>query len=210
MYARLEPSGACLLIYFVPLRLLTKRLSKQSLDCTKICQSLFIRHPVSRHGPQRLYLSSQKYGYDFVISVTQKGINSKMLNYLATSEEPVVQICYIADSEGSPQSIDYETLKTIDNGIDPFTLENGIDTSSNADFRNLYNARFMAGIQATPGSPAGSDASKIPEIVVLGSDASAFRFNLACSEFVIVQLYPAEGSDVPASWTRSSQTPDSP
>jgi hypothetical protein len=118
------------------------------------------------------FLSDAKYGYDIVVATTQMSINSIMLNFLAARQEPTVNVCYIADQQGVPTDIDYKQLKKNAQGIDPFALPNNLD-SILKDFQNLFKARFMVGFRMTLGIPKVSDPTKVPDVVILGSDTSA-------------------------------------
>ena len=40
-------------------------------------------------------LACSKYGYDFVVATTQASINSTMLNFLASRQEPTVNVCFV-------------------------------------------------------------------------------------------------------------------
>lgn len=119
------------------------------------------------------HISSPKYGYDFVVATTQASINAAMMNFLSTRKEPTVNVCYIADDEGNPVRIDYTELKKRANGSDPFKVPNRVSPSGNADFRNLYGARFMMGFSARLGLPRVAQPSLLPDIVVLESDTAS-------------------------------------
>ncbi|KAI1121516.1 hypothetical protein F5Y10DRAFT_288427 [Nemania abortiva] len=154
------------------------------------------------------YISAPRYGYDFVVATTQQSINATMLTFLASRQEPVAYICYIADSAGKPERIDYNELKKRAHGTDPFGLPGTVDPNS-TEFRNLLSARFLMGIRAQLGIPKVSDPTKVPDVVSLGADTSAVNFNMLCSDFVIVKLDPGSGYN-PASWFRASQPKDAP
>lgn len=150
------------------------------------------------------FLSSPVYGYDCVVATTQESINATMKLFLSSGTEPVVNICYVADSSGNPIQIDYEQLKTSAKGSDPFTVPNGADPNTNQDLKNLIGARFMVGFRAQIGLPPGYAPTGLPDIVTLGSDTSAVTFNLMCSEFIVVQLTPG-GGYAPPNWMNAAQ-----
>jgi hypothetical protein len=149
-------------------------------------------------------LSSAKYGYDFVVATTQSSINSTMKEYLSNLPEPEVVICYVADNNGIPTPIDYDTLKQKANGTDPFSVPQ--TNPSSQDLQNLLKARFMVGFKAQIGLPPGYLPANIPDIVTLGADTSAVSYNLMCSEFDVVQYTPGGGYN-PPSWMNVSQPP---
>lgn len=155
-------------------------------------------------GYSQSNLSAPSYGYDFVVATTQESINATMKLFLSGATEPVVNICYVADAQGNPQQIDYDTLKANAQGSDPFAVPNGADPNSDQDLKNLIGARFMVGFRAQIGLPPGYAPTDIPDIVTLGADTSAVTFNLMCSEFIVVQLTPGSGY-APPSWMNMSQ-----
>jgi len=42
------------------------------------------------------YLSSPRYGYDFVVATTQTSINATIKEFLSKGTEPEVLVCYVA------------------------------------------------------------------------------------------------------------------
>ena len=55
-------------------------------------------------------LSASRYGYDFVVATTQASINATVKLSLSGLTEPVVTVCYVANSAGQPVEVDYEQL----------------------------------------------------------------------------------------------------
>ncbi|HYI47229.1 MAG TPA: hypothetical protein VEX35_02080 [Allosphingosinicella sp.] len=125
--------------------------------------------------------------------------------FLSSNQEPVANICYIADANGNPTQIDYETLKTNAKGSDPFAVPNGADPSTDQDLKNLMAARFMVGFRAQIGLPPGYAPTAIPDVVKLGQDSASVTFNLMCSEFTVVQLVPGGGYAPQPTWMNASQ-----
>jgi hypothetical protein len=154
-------------------------------------------------------LSNPRYGYDFVVATTQASINATMLEFLASLQEPVVNVCYVADQNGQPVPMIYEELKERAHGSDPFTIPANADPTTNPHLLNLYEARFMVGFRARLGIPRVANPSLLPDVVTLGSDTSAVLFNMLCSQFNIVQLVPAGGYS-PPSWSNQSQPAGTP
>jgi hypothetical protein len=150
-------------------------------------------------------LSSVDYGYDFVVATTQESINATMKLFLSSGQEPVVNICYVADDHGNPKQIDYEQLKANAHGSDPFTVPDDADPATDPDLQNLIGARFMVGFRAQIGLPPGYSPRTVPDVVTLGADTSAVTFNLMCSEFIVVQLTPGSVYAPAASWMNKSQ-----
>ncbi|KAK3354080.1 hypothetical protein B0T25DRAFT_632340 [Lasiosphaeria hispida] len=152
-------------------------------------------------------LSNAVYGFDFVVAVTQAGINATMKSFLDSLTEPLVNICYTADKKGNPLLTPYEDVLKSANGSDPFEVPDGATPDTNSDLVNLDNARFIAGFRARIGLPAASDVSKIPDIVTLGSDTSAVKFNMLCSDFIIVSNGMSKFDNT---WVRKVQDPNAP
>jgi hypothetical protein len=149
-------------------------------------------------------LSSAGYGYDFVVATTQASINTTMKEFLSSGTMPVVNICYVADPNGNPTQIDYETLKTNAHGSDPFSVPSGADPNSDQDLKNLIEARFMVGFRAQIGLPGGYAPADVPDVVTLSANGTAVAFTLMCSEFQVLQLVPGGGYNTPT-WMNASQ-----
>lgn len=152
------------------------------------------------------YLSSANFGYGAVVATTQASINAMIKEYLYSSTQPEALICYVADAEGNPAAIDYQTLLTQTNGTDPFSIPANADPATDPGIANLQKARFMVGFKATLGIPPGYALNAIPDFVTLGADATAVTFRLMCSEFIVVSYTPSGGYS-PAQWMWQSQPP---
>ena len=151
-------------------------------------------------------LSSPRYGYNVVVATTQASINAAMKLFLDNLEQPIVNVCFIADSNGSPLQIDFDDVRRV---CDPFTIPGNAQPGSDPNIQKLLGLRFMAGFRARLGIPTSiRDPRKVPDLVVLGSDTSAVTFNLLCSEFEIVELTPGGYSGM--TWTHLSQSDGDP
>ena len=153
-------------------------------------------------------LSSTRYNYDFVVATTQASINATMKLFLSGLTEPVVTVCYVADSAGRPVEADFDDLVKSANGANPFNVPANADPTTDHDLQNLFGARFMMGFRAQIGLPPGLLPGQVPDIVTLGSDTSAVGYNLLCSQFQVVELTP--GGYGPPSWLNESQPADTP
>ncbi|KAF5650609.1 hypothetical protein F52700_326 [Fusarium sp. NRRL 52700] len=152
-------------------------------------------------------LSSGHYGYDFVVAVTQASINATLKAFMRNLQEPIVTVYYVADDNGNPVQMDFQSFKKVAGETDPFTMPDGADPHG-VDVKNLINARFLAGFRARIGIPPVQDSSDIPDIVTLGSDISTVLYNMVCSEFTVVQL--KFGGYGPTSFVSNSQPTDKP
>ncbi|KAI9046010.1 uncharacterized protein KD926_005956 [Aspergillus affinis] len=139
------------------------------------------------------FLSSAKYGYDFVVATTQASINSDLLLFLSESQQPVQYLCFLADENGNPTNmITLEELLKLTEDINPFEIPAGTDYSD-AKVTKLTAARFMVGIQIQMGLPPGVMPKNLPAIVDLGDDAKTVKFNMFCSQFTVIENTPANG-----------------
>jgi len=131
------------------------------------------------------FLSSPDYGYDYVVAVTQDSINATALSFLSTNQ-PVVNVCYIYDDNGDPEQIEYGAFKKKANGADPFNIaESGPDRE--ALLKNLDAGGFMFGFRAAMGLPEGFEV--FPDIVTLGPAAEdPIIYRLLCKNFLLVEL----------------------
>ncbi len=138
------------------------------------------------------FLSSAKYGYDFVVATTQESINNTMMEYLADLESSEVVRCYIQDAKGNPQLIEHSELVKQAKGSDPFKIPDN-SPAGDQDLKNLNDVYFWYAFKASIGYPNGyapftPNGPALPPIVTLGSDTSSVKFNLTCANFQIVQL----------------------
>ncbi len=151
------------------------------------------------------YLSSSKYGYDFVVATTQASINSGLKEYLNTINQPSTTLCFLADSKGNPNTpITLDALKAKTEGIDPFSIPDGTQYSDSR-ITTLTENKFMVGLKLKLGLPPGIMPKDLPTIVELGSSANNVGFNLLCSEFEIIQNTPPGGFASEGSWNVWSQ-----
>ncbi|KAL6406542.1 hypothetical protein AUP68_09341 [Ilyonectria robusta] len=153
------------------------------------------------------YLSDPHYGYDFVVAVTQESINATLKAYLASLQEPMVNVCFVAAVDGTPTPMDYESFLTLSGGTDPFTMPDGANPEG-SDVQNLMKARFMAGFKAQLGIPSVQNPADLPDIVTLSSSISTVQYNMVCSEFTIVQVNASVYA--PPSFTSISMPSDNP
>ena len=65
------------------------------------------------------------------------------------------------------------------------------------------------GFHAKLGVPPMDDPTKIPDLVTLGADTAAVRFNMLVAEFTVIQLDPGSGYN-PPSWLNRVQPKNSP
>jgi hypothetical protein len=152
------------------------------------------------------YLSSQRYGYDIVVATTQASINAAMKTFLDNLEQPLVNVCFVADGSGNPVRIDFnDVLKA----CDPFAISANVNPDNDPNLKKLFDMRFLAGFRVRLGIPASiHDPRKVPDLVVLGNETAAVTFNLLCSEFEIVELSP--GGYTGRTWAHLSQSDGDP
>lgn len=157
------------------------------------------------------FLSSPKYGYDFVVATTQASINSGLKEYLDTIDQPTTSLCFLADPKtGNPTTqISLVDLKAKTGGIDPFQIPAGTKYSD-PRIAKLTEAKFVVGLKLKLGLPPGVLPKDMPPIVDLGSSANNVRFNLFSSEFEIIENSPPSGWGGKGSWNVWSQPSGTP
>jgi hypothetical protein len=159
---------------------------------------------------KKSFLSSPKYGYDFVVATTQASINAGLKEYLNTINQPTTAICFLADELGNPTTqISLDELKAKTGGIDPFEIPNGTNYSD-PRITTLTQNRFVVGLKLKIGLPPGVLPMDMPPIVDLGSSANNVTFNLFCSEFQVIQNSPPSGWGHTGSWNVWTQAPGTP
>ncbi|KAJ2995714.1 hypothetical protein NUW58_g1195 [Xylaria curta] len=152
------------------------------------------------------YLSSPKYGYDFVVATTQASINSGLAAFLAEGDQPTLYLCFLVDPlTGNPtDEVTLEELLDKTNGINPFDIPAGTPYTD-PRIAPLTTALFCVGIKIQIGLPPGIAPKNLPPIVSLGSNASNVVFNLFCSEFTVIQNQPPSGWGSTGTWNVWSQ-----
>lgn len=146
------------------------------------------------------FLSSQKYGYDFVVGTTQASINSSLKEYLDQCSQPETYLCFLADSKGNPtEEISLEDLMAKTGGVNPFEIPNGT-SYDDPRISTLTKNMFVVGLKIKMGLPSNILPKDLPPIVSLGDSADNVRFNLLCSEFEIIQNSPPSGFGSAGSW----------
>ncbi|KAI2642502.1 hypothetical protein GGS21DRAFT_174621 [Xylaria nigripes] len=157
------------------------------------------------------FLSSEKYGYDFVVATTQASINSGLLQFLAEGGQPVVYFCFLVDPmTGNPGTqVTLDELMTKSNGVNPFDIPAGTPYTD-PRIAPLTTALFNVGIKMQIGLPPGVLPKDLEPMVTLGSNAFSVGVKLYCSQFTIIQNSPPSGWATPGSWNVWSQGVDLP
>jgi hypothetical protein len=157
--------------------------------------------------PLECQLSAAKYGYDFVVATTQASINATMKNFLAKHTQPTVTVCYVAGARGNPVEIPYQVLMKNAQGADPFAVPKDADAANDPNVIKLLNARFISGFRVTLGLPKKVDPTKY-NIVELGANAASVKYNMTCSEFIVVNLDSGTAFSPKRKWFWDSQDED--
>lgn len=153
------------------------------------------------------FLTSPKYGYDFVVAVTQAGINATLKQYLSGLSQRDVVMCYVANGDGTPKPIQYAELLKRTKNVDPFALPDGTSPSDKS-LKALADADFLYAFKASIGIPPGLAPDKVPDIVELGDNTARVTYNLMCSTFQVVEVkYGPKGCQ---SWLNQSQPAGAP
>src|ERR1700744_4724216 len=92
-----------------------------------------------------------KFGYDTVVSVTQKALNNAIETYYKTAKFSPVTYYFIKDGSGNPVAVDKATLlATYTSNIDP--LGNNVTASQQ---KTLAASQFYFAFNFTIGNPQG-------------------------------------------------------
>ncbi len=150
------------------------------------------------------FLSSQKYGYDFVVATTQVSINAGIKEYLRKSNQPDTNIYFLADEYGNPaKQVTLDGLKAL-GCVDPFTIPAGTDYND-PRITKLTQNMFVAAIKLQLGLPPGILPKDLPPVVELGSSANNVTYNTLMSKFSIIQNSPPSGFGMNGAWEIWSQ-----
>ncbi|RIW12898.1 hypothetical protein D0X99_17520 [Algoriphagus lacus] len=163
---------------------------------------------MSANPSKQSFLSSPKYGYDFVVATTQASINSGLKEYISSVDQPETFLCFLADSKGNPTvelSLDQLLAKT--GGVNPFDIPDGTPYND-PRITTLTQNMFVVGLKIKMGLPSQILPKDLPYIVDLGNAANNVRFNLLCSEFQIIQNSPPSGFGAAGSWNVWTQPAD--
>jgi hypothetical protein len=154
-------------------------------------------------GASESHLSADGYGYDYVVTVSQESINATALAFLS-DRQPVVDVCYVYDTNWNPVQIDYRELVRRAKGTDPFRVpESGPE--HDAAVKNLDDAGFVFGFSAAMGLPVGVPVAGLPDVVTLGGSAEeAVVYRLFCRTFQLVELQQRPHG-APPGWRTWSQ-----
>ncbi|KAI0545801.1 hypothetical protein F4679DRAFT_449056 [Xylaria curta] len=152
------------------------------------------------------YLSSEKYGYDFVVATTQASINSGLLAFLSEGNQPVLYLCFLVDPQtGNPSTqVTLDELIESSNGVNPFDIPAGTPYTD-PRIAPLTTALFNIGIKMQIGLPPGVLPKNLPPMVTLGSSATDVGLKLYCSQFTVIQNSPPSGWGSPGTWNVWSQ-----
>ncbi|MBN8837105.1 MAG: hypothetical protein J0I09_07595 [Sphingobacteriia bacterium] len=134
-------------------------------------------------------LSSEKYGYDMVVSVTQDSLNDTLKNYLSDyNGQELIQVFELDDNDNI-QSISYTDFLTSIDNTDIFNIPDKAD-KANSDVKKVKEKRpeFCFAFKATMGIPENIDPLLAPDIIVLSNDKSSVQYQLYFKEFTVVKM----------------------
>ncbi|KAE8332850.1 hypothetical protein BDV39DRAFT_199851 [Aspergillus sergii] len=150
-------------------------------------------------------LSSEKYGYDFVVATTQASINSDLRLFLSEEDQPVSYTCFCMDAKGNPTiMIGLEELLILTDGVNPFEIPKGTPYEDSR-VQKLFGVRFDVGIKMQVGLPPGIAPRDLLPVISLGESASNVKFTMCCSQLTVVQLKPPSGYVPNGKWNVWSQ-----
>jgi len=134
---------------------------------------------------QNSFLAQPKYGYDTVVGVTQKALNSAIEYYYSHGKGfTPVSFYFIKDASGNPLPIDQHTLlANYTSGIDPLSKS----ALSPADQKTLSTSSFYFGFTFTIGNPKDYAAVNY---LTLKPGSNSVRYYLLCFELQVAFLNP--------------------
>jgi hypothetical protein len=158
-------------------------------------------------------LNDSKYGQDIVVALSERAVNSTMVQYLNKMRGSgiVNNIIFIASTERGkdPVPVDYEKFKT-DAGVDPFAIPAipvpPKDKPTDERLLKLRKHHFRFAIRVKPGIPQGVRTS----VLSLKDGIKQVHYKLYCSEFLITQIDLGNDPEDPPAYLVWSQDPKSP
>jgi hypothetical protein len=150
------------------------------------------------------FLSSPKYGYDYVVALSQAGIDARLKQYLADLRPMPFSVAFVADKNGRATRVQDLNAFKRQVGFDPFALRHRTNPQ-NAKVKKLRQKRFIGGFTATPGLPENA-----PCVVTFDAATNGVTFNMLCSAMTVVELDPGGGYRRGLQWTRVSQDATNP
>lgn len=163
--------------------------------------------PVAKSSSNSSHLSSERYGYDFVVSTTQGSINAMMKQYLLANKKPEVCCCFI-NKDGEETQVSLEEVLSKSNNTNPFMIPHNTDLND-LKIQRINDARFIRGWRARLGIPQTSDPSEVRDLVEIGSSNEAVNFHLLCAEFQVVSYIEGARFSKPY-WLNVSQPKNNP
>jgi hypothetical protein len=148
-----------------------------------------------------------RYGYDFVLALTQVGMNEKLKPALGRVRAPDRYFCvFKGASSCEVYSLDQMTARL--NGVDPFSLPNGANSKSNASLEKLVDAGLLFVIHSRIGSYT-LPRSEI-DIVSFTGHAASVTYNLLFAAFEVGQIVTPASPDDGSEWHVVAQTREQP
>lgn len=126
------------------------------------------------------FLTSSKYGYSFVVAMTQLSTNAALEEYLRETTQPENFYCYV-QVRATPETPRRKSLTCLGSKYGPRRTPN---VEPHRDAR----------------PPRQDGPYQLPPILQLGSDASSITFRMFCSDLQVVQLDTDGTQDGVVSW----------
>jgi hypothetical protein len=133
------------------------------------------------------YLSSDKFGYDFVLATTQASINATMKKYLFKQKGETI-LCYRRNESKQTVPLTLDELNTLTGGVSLFDIPNGAD-DNDSRIKALQKARFLCAIKFSIGLPKNFDRlGDLPDIVELRPSTAMVKYRMYCADIHLTQL----------------------
>lgn len=151
--------------------------------------------PANTSSAHQSRLDEGRYGYDFVVALTQKSVNATMKEYLFKLSKDAVTSRYIETvvPEGDPKpKIDATAFINNELGFNPFDAavipDGSMAGKGNAKADKLLDSNFSFGIEMTMGLPKLRPGQSLPPIVDFTQGISKVVYTMTFAHIAIVTV----------------------
>lgn len=135
-------------------------------------------------------LSDSKFHYDIVAAITQNAVNALMKQHIDLLGPEYEQFLCYKEVNGQVVRVEYSDLLKATNGVDPFTVPNGV-APTDPRFEVLQKQGFVLGINAKMGLPPGWtqdwEVVSLEATEIFGPTPTRFRLSFSKLSVVIME-----------------------
>jgi hypothetical protein len=149
---------------------------------------------------QQSCLAQPNYGYDMVVSVTQKALNNTLKIYYQDAAKKFTQqaFYYVKDASGNAVAIDKASLLAQTGNIDPLT----VTASQTSAIQTLAATPFYFAFQFTPGDPTGVNNFNY---LTINPGTDSVLYYLLCANIQVVFWNPDTKAWVNVTQSRANE-----